>query len=91
MQKKSSRPGKGTSVVEIQQISPFGMWLYIDGEELFLPFDAYPWFLKATLDQIYNFEFHHKKYLHWPVLDIDVELDALKNPDAYPLTYKNPS
>lgn len=33
---------------------------------------------------------HGKKYFrHWEALDIDVELDALENPEKYPLIYRD--
>ena len=89
MQKKSKKPGKSISVAEIQNISQQGIWLFVENQEFFLPFDSYPWFRKATIDQIYDFQLQHKKHLHWPSLDIDVELDALKNPAAFPLQYKS--
>jgi hypothetical protein len=25
--------------------------------------------------------------LHWPDLDVDIDIDALKHPEAYPLKY----
>jgi hypothetical protein len=49
--------------------------------------NEFPWFLKATIEQIYNLEFFHGKHLHWPALDIDVALESLQNPEAYPLKY----
>ncbi|WP_420886735.1 DUF2442 domain-containing protein [Candidatus Kuenenia stuttgartensis] len=27
-------------------------------------------------------------HLHWPDLDIDLEIDSLENPEKYPLVYK---
>ena len=64
------------------------MWLLINDQEFFLAFKKFPWFKKATIDQIYKLEFSHGKHLHWPLLDVDVDLDALKHPDAYPLRCK---
>jgi hypothetical protein len=88
MLKKSKKPGKRTSVAEIQSISKQGIWIFIVNQEFFLPFTQYPWFRKATVDQIYNVKFHHKKHLHWPTLDVDIDLESLKSPEAYPLIYK---
>ena len=28
----------------------------------------------------------HGEHLHWPTLDVDLSLDSLKHPEAYPLT-----
>lgn len=52
-----------------------------------MPFVEFPWFLKATIEQIYQVEFFHGHHLHWPVLDIDIDVDALGNPEKYPLKY----
>lgn len=88
MQKKSKKPGKDISVAEIQNISRQGIWIFVEDQEFFLPFDLYPWFQKATIEQIYDFQLQHKKQLHWKALDIDIDIDSLKHPDAYPLIYK---
>lgn len=87
MPKTSKKIGKDISAIEIQSISKWGIWLLIYEQEFFLPFSEYPWFEKATISDIYNFELHHNKHLHWPMIDVDVEIDALKNPHAYPLKY----
>ena len=52
-----------------------------------MPFSDFPWFLKATIEQIYHLEFFHGHHLYWPALDIDIDLEALKNPETYPLSY----
>jgi len=88
MIKKLKPRGKNTLVVEIQGLSNHGLWIFVKDREFFIPFTKYPWFKQATIDQIYNFECFHGKHLHWPALDVDVEIDALDNPDAYPLIYK---
>lgn len=96
MLKKSKKPGKritkknkkNTSApVEIFMISRGGMWLQVDKQEFFLSYDEYPWFTKATLEQIYNVQLLHGHHLHWPVLDVDLDVEALKNPAAYPLKF----
>ena len=89
MLKKSNNPGKSTlPFVEIQHISPLGIWILIGEREFFLAFTEFPWFRKATIDQIYDLEVYQEKHLHWPELDVDIDLESLKHPDAYPLKYK---
>jgi hypothetical protein len=75
------------SKAEIQNISHHGIWILVNNEEFFMPFTNFPWFLKATIEQIYNLEFFNGHHLHWPLLDVDIELDALKHPELYPLKY----
>ncbi len=87
MLKKSKKPGKNISKAEIQNISSQGIWILVNGTEFFMPFVEFPWFLKATIEQIYRIEFFHDKHLHWPALDIDIDIESLKNPASYPLKY----
>ena len=88
MQKKLKKPGKNIlAKAEIQNISNQGIWILIKDKEFFMPFVEFPWFLKATIEQIYALEFLHGKHLHWPLLDIDIDLESLKNPTLYPLKY----
>ena len=85
---KSLRRGKSISKVEVQGISNHGIWLYAGGREYFLSYKSYPWFLHATVEQIYNVEFLFGFHLRWPDLDVDLELAALKHPESYPLVYQ---
>lgn len=88
MKKKLKMPGKSTSAAEIQNISNHGIWIFVNEQEFFLSFDKYPWFQKATIDQIYDFTFSHGKHLHWTSLDVDLDVETLNSPDAYPLKYR---
>jgi hypothetical protein len=79
---------KNTSVkAEIQNISNHGIWILVGDKEFFMPFERFPWFLKATIQQIYNLEFFHGHHLHWPDLDVDIDVESLKNPHLYPLVW----
>ena len=88
MSKISKKLGKNTSdAIEIKNISNQGIWIFVHEKEVFIPFSEFPWFLKATVQQIYNLEFFHGKHLHWPDLDVDIDLESLKSPELYPLKY----
>lgn len=88
MSKKLPKHGKNTSVpVEINIISKKGFWLSVNEQEFFLPFSEYPWFLKATIEQIYDLELLHGEHLYWEKLDVDLEVNSLKNPEAYPIKF----
>lgn len=82
---KSQKRGKNTSEVEIQNVSEFGIWMFIKGHEYFLNYKEFPWFQKATVEQIYNFEFLHNRHLYWPDLDIDLALESLSALEKFPL------
>ncbi len=49
---KSDALGVGISHVEVTNISAHGLWLLIGNEELFLPFDEFPWFRDAPVSAI---------------------------------------
>ena len=72
---------------QITNIEIDGFWLLVENEELFVPFDRYPDFRCATLEQIFSFE-HDGDEFHWPDLDIDIELEALRHPERFPLIYR---
>ena len=85
---KSSKPGANISAVEIGNVDRFGLWLLIDDKEYFLPYKDFPWFRSAKLDQIFDVELRPGGHLHWPALDVDLSLDSLKHPEAFPLIYR---
>ncbi len=82
---KSQKRGKSILVAEIQNISEFGIWLLADEQEYFLSYKDFPWFKKASIQQIYNFDFVHGKHLYWPDLDVDLSLESIRTPEKFPL------
>ena len=62
-----------------------GLWLLIDGQEYFLPFEAFPWFRNATVAQLSRIERPLAGHLHWLELDIDLSLRSIEHPEDYPL------
>jgi hypothetical protein len=85
---KSKSRGKNTSAIEVTHIDSHGFWLYVEDSEYFLSYDEYPWFKQAKVKEILNVRLLHDCHLYWPDLDIDLELDCIANPDAYPLKYR---
>lgn len=82
---KSDGPGKGTSVVELSNVSPHGMWLLVDGRERFLSFEEFPWFRDASIAQLARIERPAQGHLRWPDLDVDLALNSIEHPERYPL------
>jgi hypothetical protein len=82
---KSAKPGTGTSGVELSNVSPHGLWLLIDGREHFLAFDDFPWFRDATIRQLADIERPASDHFYWRELDVDLSLDSIERPGAYPL------
>ncbi len=77
--------GRSISKIEVLNISEHGFWICVQGKEHFLPFQEFPWFKQATLSQIQDVELLHRHHLHWPALDIDLELESLSNLEKYSL------
>jgi len=82
---KSSTHGNVTLEAEVVQIDRHGIWLNVRDTEYFLPYERYPWFAEAKVDHVLNVELLHDRHLHWPDLDVDLHLDALTDPQSYPL------
>jgi len=82
---KSAPRGDSTSGVELLNVSPHGMWILVDDAEHYLPFEQFPWFRDATVAQLSLIERPRRSHLRWPQLDVDLELDAVEHPEAYPL------
>ena len=85
----SSRHGKSISV-SVENITPFGIWLFVNGREYFLNYRDYPYFRDQTLKSIQAVQLLHDYHLYWPELDVDLEIDNLENPEKYPLKWKMP-
>src|SRR3990172_4441318 len=85
---KSAPLGTPISGVEITNVSANGVWLLLDQRELFLAFEHFPWFEHATIRQITDVEPPSPHHLYWPDLDIDLAVESLHDPEAYPLVSK---
>ncbi len=72
------------SCAEVTSLSPHGFWLQCGEEELYMPFVEFPLFEHATIAQICRVEFVSRNRLYWPDLDLDLTLDAIRNPMAFP-------
>ena len=80
--------GTGTSAPEVTDISPFGIWLLSRGKEYFLGYDDFPWFRDAPVRQVFSVTEEGFGHLRWPSLDIDLSIDSIKDPGAFPLVYE---
>ena len=83
----SSTLGASISPIEVTNIDRFGFWVLVEDKEYFLPYKDFPWFQNATVGQILDVQLLHGNHLHWPTLDVDLCLDSLAQPEAFPLIY----
>ncbi|MCO6442339.1 MAG: DUF2442 domain-containing protein [Nitrococcus mobilis] len=88
---KSGAFGKSTTAAEVTNISQHGFWLLLGEQELFLPFEDFPWFRDATIRQIQHVEWLQPHHLYWPDLDIDLAVESLEHPERFPLVSKGRS
>ncbi|MEO8001382.1 MAG: DUF2442 domain-containing protein [Arenimonas sp.] len=77
--------GISTSPVEVTNVGQHGFWLMLADEELFLSFSDFPWLKSATIEQLSNVAAPSENHLYWPRLDIDLAVDSIRNPAAFPL------
>jgi len=77
--------GTSTSAAEVTNISRHGFWLLLGDEELLLPFEQFPWFRSATVEQITDVERPSEGHLYWPRLDVDLSVESIRHPEAFPL------
>jgi hypothetical protein len=85
---KSAMLGKNTSGAEVTNISKHGFWLFVADEELFVPFKAFPWFKEASVSEILNVEWPQRHHLYWPDLDVDLDIESIRQPEKFPLISK---
>ncbi|MEK7448014.1 MAG: DUF2442 domain-containing protein [Planctomycetota bacterium] len=84
---ESLKNGKNI-LVSVENISPFGIWIFVKGKEYFLSFSDYPYFKDQTIKNIQNVKLFYGYHLFWPDLDVDLEIDNLEHPEKYPLKSK---
>jgi len=72
----------------VENITPFGIWMFVKGKEYFLSYDDYPYFQDQTLKSIQKVQLLHGFHLYWPDLNVDLEIDNLEHPEKYPLKSK---
>ena len=78
-------PGNVISAAEVTNISRHGFWLLLDDEELLVPFEQFPWFRTATVEQITTVERPTPDHLYWPQLDVDLSVASIRAPERFPL------
>ena len=84
-------PGTSTFPVEATNVSRHGLWLLVGDEELFLPFEHFPWFREASIEKISVIERQTADHLYWPLLDIDLSVESIRTPAAFPLVARRRS
>jgi hypothetical protein len=74
---------------EVTHVSRSGLWILLDDEELLLPFEQFPWFRDATIHQLSHVQRPTADHLYWPDLDIDLAVESIRRPAAFPLVSRH--
>ncbi len=77
--------GENILAVEVTNISAHGFWLLTGGNEVFLPFDEFPWFKDQTVKAITNVEEVSPGHFYWPDIDVDLTVEMIEHPERFPL------
>jgi hypothetical protein len=77
--------GTGTLAAEVTNVSRHCFWLLLGDEELAVPFSEFPWFKSATIEQLADVQHPTEDHLYWPQLDIDLSIESIRRPGAFPL------
>ena len=80
--------GARTSGVKVTHVSQHGFRLILNDEELLVPFTEFPWYKDVSIEQLSKVESPTNNHLYWPQLDIDICVDSIRNPKAFPLISK---
>lgn len=73
------------STAKVTQVSNYGFGLLLDSELLLVPFADFPWFRRATMDQISDVPWPSPDHLYWPQLDVGLSVASIRRPGAFPL------
>jgi hypothetical protein len=77
--------GSPTLDVEVTNISGHGFWMLVDGREFFLPYADFPWFRTASVQEICDVKQARPGHFRWSMLDVDLDIKSIENPEQYPL------
>ena len=74
-----------TLEAEVTNVSTHCFWLFLGDEELAVPFIEFPWFKKATIEQLSEVQRPTADHLYWPQLDVDLSIESIRKPESFPL------
>ncbi|SIT65917.1 Protein of unknown function [Ectothiorhodosinus mongolicus] len=83
-----STHGKAASAVEVTHISSHGVWLLAHDHEMFMSYEAFPWFKDQPVKAILNVQEVSPDHFYWPDIDVDLTRDIIENPERFPKVAK---
>ncbi len=88
---RSARHGKNPGAAEVTRITADGVWIRIDGRDHLMPFHGFPWFRAARVEDVFDVRRLEPWHLHWPALDVDLEVESIEHPERFPLVLGAPA
>jgi len=82
---KSSALGNNILETEVTHISSHGIWLLTHGKELFMSYEAFPWFKDQPVKSIIKVEEQSAGHFYWPDIDVDLTEESIEHPERFPL------
>ena len=83
--------GTVTLGAEVTNVSTHCFWLLLGNEELAVPFSDFPWFKKATIDELSEVQRPTEDHLYWPQLDVDLSVESIRQLPAISLEVERPA
>jgi len=81
-------PGTTTLAAEVTRASGHCAWIFIDDQELALPYSEYPWFHAVPIQWMINVLRPTADHLYWPGFDVDLSIESMRHPQTFPLRAK---
>jgi hypothetical protein len=69
----------------VSNISEHGFWLLVEGRELFVAFEHFPWFRDVAVSALFKVDLPGPGHLYWPDLDVDLAVESIEHPERFPL------
>jgi len=85
-----STHGNSTSAVEVTHISSHGVWILNRDKEMFMSYEAFPWFKDQPIRAVLNVEEPAPGHFYWPEIDVDLSEDIIEHPERFPNISKRP-
>lgn len=85
MTRSSARGARTSAEVEVLGLTPHALWMLVQGREVMLDFERFPWFKQATMAEVCDVTLAFGHHLHWPSLDVDLHMDSIDHPERFPL------
>jgi len=69
----------------VTTITETGFTVRVEGRDLFVAFDQFPWFRHARVSDLFHVELAGPEHLRWPTIDADLSVRSIEHPEEFPL------